>query len=278
MKILTFRSALPLALLILPACPVPETVGDNPTETTTQPGTTLDPTTTQTAPSTSMGTEGTSSSTTEPTVTSTTEGSDTTGQECSPPPMLEACPVTQCIEGWGYQCPSCNPFMGSRETCFEIDVGCTYPALTCDLSEPCQEVRGVGDTSIASFVSDDAAICMLTALRDGTPGKYEVVWGANDDAGWVEMTVYSGGQDVVLLEWYFNCPGCPDSGEFRRSGQLALQPDVFFDDCLVAPDTASLIQCVFGFVDFTASTLPSDGYTPPWTTGECVSLEIACPS
>ena len=290
----TFRTALPLALFILPACPVAEKVGDNPAEatdtdkddagsdttTTTptpEPGTTLESTITEVTSSTTIDTDGPSSSTTEPAATSTTEPSDTTGQMCSPKPV-DACQVTQCIEGWSWDCSDCPEIWGGSDECFEHDVGCAFPALECDLPRPCDRVWGMGWESIESLENDAAATCLLTALRDGTPGQYGVVWGEMQDGGWIDTTIYSSGQGVVLLEWRLDCPGCPSHGEFRRSGQLALQPDAFFDDCLAAPDTASLIQCVFGFVDFTPGAMPPSGYTPPWATGECVSLEIACPS
>ena len=280
MSSLKYHIAVAGALLALPACPS-DKVGDTTTgtagtttnTTTTASGTTLEPTSVGTT-STPTSTDGSSSSTTGPGATDTTDASSTAGQTCSPGPV-DACPVTQCLEGWSYECPGCE-FIGGD--CFEIDVGCSYPALACDLPRPCERVWGIGYDSIESFESEEAAICLLTALRDGTPGAYEVLWGEMLDDGWVVMTVYSGGQGVVLLEWAIDCPGCPESGQFRRSGQLALQPAAFFDDCLAAPDTAGLIQCVFGFVDFDAGLLPPADQTPPWTTGECVSLEIACPT
>jgi hypothetical protein len=253
------------------------------TGSTTNPGattgtdTTAEPTT---ADTTDAPTGSGTTSTTAPTTTSTsttdadTDG-DTSADACSPG-QLEVCPVTQCIEDWSFECDGCG-FEVNDSTCFEIDVGCAWPALACDLPTPCDRVWGQGFATIESLEDDNAAICLLTALRDGTPGRYEVLWGEMGDAPLVYMTIHSGGKDAVLVEWYLECQGCPISGAFRRSGQLALRPDSFFDDCLAMPDTASLTECVFGFVDFTAGQQPAIDYTPPFTTGECTSLDIACP-
>lgn len=116
----------------------------------------------------------------------------------------------------------------------------------------------------------------------GEGGEFHVrtgegVWGEMEDAPLVYMTVYSGGKGDVLVEWFLECQGCPNSGAFRRSGQLALQAKSYFDECLLAPDTSTLVGCVFGFVDFPAGEQPAADYTPPFTTGECVGMDISCP-
>lgn len=164
-----------------------------------------------------------------------------------------------------------------RGTCFEIDVGCAYPALECDLPDVCSRVWGQGYDVIGGLEDDGAALCFLSALRDGTPGRFTLLYGEMLDDPFVSMDVYYGGQDRVLVEYRFECQGCPDSGYFGRTGQLTLQPGAYFDACLAAPDTASLIQCVFGFTDFSPGQPPPADYAPPWTTGECASLERVCP-
>lgn len=220
--------------------------------------------------STSTGTP-TSGTTDAPT---STDASTTTGLVCDPQ-GLPACPVTGCREDWSFECPGCGDFLGG--TCFEIDVGCAYPALNCDLPSPCDRVWGQGYDTIDALEDDAAAICLLTALRDGTPGRFELLYGEMGDQALVYMTVYSGGGPGVLVEYFLECQGCPDSGYFGRTGTLELQPDTYFDDCLAMPTPASLIDCAFGFTTFTAGDPPPADYAPPWTTGACLDLDIACP-
>ena len=131
--------------------------------------------------------------------------------------------------------------------------------------------------AITGFESEEAAICTLTALRDGTPGKFEILWGEMGDEGINYMEVYSGGKDSVYIEWELDCQGCPESGALGRSGQLTLQPDSFFDACLAQPDTASLIQCVFGFVDFQAGS-PPPATAPPRASRSSSSPRPTAPS
>ena len=265
-------SVLGFSVLLSSAC-----AGKEPSSTSATDGSTTNTTTTST---TSTTTATSTTSETPPTGDGTaaaSEGtSETAGVDCAPT-GLDACPVTQCIERWEFECPGCglevNPV-----TCFEIDVGCAYPLQNCPLDMPCDRVWGTGYDAIEAFESEAAALCMLTALRDGTAGRFEVLWGEMGDEGINYMQVYSGGKDTVLIEWAVDCQGCPESGAVGRSGQLTLQPDSYFDDCLAAPNTASLIQCVFGFVDFAAGQPPPDAYAPPFTTGECASLELSCPT
>ena len=237
-----------------------DTGAETTTGTTTPPGTTTTVTPTTTSPTTTTSAE--------------TVG-ETSGLECAPE-GLPACPVAQCVEFWSYECPDCGiDFDAVR--CFEIGIGCSYPLLHCALASPCDRVWGLGYDAITWFESEEAAICTLTALRDGTPGKFEILWGEMGDEGINYMEVYSGGKDSVYIEWELDCQGCPESGALGRSGQLTLQPDSFFDACLAQPDTASLIQCVFGFVDFQAGSPPPADFVPAFTTGECASLDAVCP-
>jgi hypothetical protein len=212
-------------------------------------------------------------STSEPTTTPTTAGE--AGDACMPD-GLPACPVAQCLEEWSFSCDGCGEFVETGR-CFEIAVGCAYPALACDLPSPCGRVWAQGYDTIESLEDEGAAVCLLTALRDRTPGRYELLWGNMGDPPLVYMHVFSGGDGDVLLEWTLDCEGCPNSGFFKRSGRIALQPPAWFDDCLIQPSGAPLIECVFGFTAFEPEAPPPTDYKPPWTTGDCVSLAITCP-
>ncbi len=283
---LTRRHTL-LALLLAAGCGdgnTDATTGDTSTGTASTSTATSPTSSGSTAMSDTAGsttgapTTSESSSTSVETMTSVGDTSSESGSEsgdaCAPTD-LPRCPVRRCLEEWSYSCRDCGDFFDFK-TCFEIDVGCTYPALVCDLPSPCDRVWGQGYDTIEQIEDEDAAICLLTALRDGTPGKFELLWGEMGDAPLVYMDVYSA-NGRVFLEWYLECQGCPNSGYFKRSGQLALQPQSFFDDCLAAPTSDSLIQCVFGFVDFEPESPPPVDYFPPWTTADCLSLEIMCP-
>jgi len=250
------------------------------TDATAATGTTVGTTAETTAEMTAGTTTGTTAvtpTTASPTTTASSEsvGDESSGLECAPQ-GLPACPVAQCIEFWSYDCPNCDVFFDTVR-CFELGIGCSYPLQHCSLPMPCDRVWGTGYDAITGFESEEAAICMLTALRDGTPGNFEVLWGEMGDEGINYMEVYSGGKDTVYIEWDLDCQGCPESGALGRSGQLTLQPDSYFDACLAMPDTASLIQCVFGFVDFAAGSPPPADFVPAFTTGQCASLDAVCP-
>lgn len=94
----------------------------------------------------------------------------------------------------------------------------------------------------------------------------------------VSLEILVGADGATLMQWHMECQGCFAFGDVGRSGVLELQPAAYFDDCLAAPTTESLAQCIFGFTTFVAEAPPPAGYTPPFTTGTCTSLEIACPA
>lgn len=196
------------------------------------------------------------------------------------PVGLPACPVTECTQRWSYACPECG-IEFDRATCFAISEGCTYPWLTCDLPKPCPRVWAHAAENYGTlevFEAESAAICVLQSLRDGTLARHEILWGEMTDEGVTVMEVLADGQGGATFQWLVDCQGCPESGVVGRSGRLALQPAAYFDACLVAPTTASLLECIYGFTDFQEGQGPADGYTPPWTTGMCSALEFACPS
>ena len=245
------------------------------TSTSTSEGTTtLGTTTADSEATTTLDTEGLTTIETE----GTTSGTTTAGLECDPV-GLQACAVDSCVQRWNYACDECDiEFDPAR--CFGVDIGCAYPALTCNLPKPCERIWAFGERNpetLEFLESDDAALCVLTSLRDGEAARHEILWGAMEDSGVVVMDVFADGAGGATIQWEVDCQGCPSSGSVGRSGLLALQPAGYFDDCLDAPTTASLIQCAFGFTDFSQGSGPADGYTPPWTTGECTALEFACP-
>lgn len=267
-------------MILLAACPGGTGTSDSSTGTTADATDTTSSTsngtgTTDTPTGTSTATTDASTSTTATTGSTTEATTDTGGAVCDPT-NLPACAVSGCREDWLFECPGCGDILPQAQ-CFEVDVGCTYPALGCDLPSPCERVWGMGYDLIEQFEDEAAATCFLTALRDGTPGHFVLLYGEMGDSPLVYMDVYYGGADRVLVEYSFECEGCPDSGYFGRTGQLALQPDKYFEDCLAAPDMAARIQCVFGFTEFPPGQPPAADYAPPWTTGECLSLDIACP-
>ncbi|MCA9636130.1 MAG: hypothetical protein KC420_08905 [Myxococcales bacterium] len=191
-----------------------------------------------------------------------------------PPP----CAVDACVQSWSYACPDCGvEFDAGR--CFAISEGCAYPGLACALPKPCPRVwaHSLDFGTLDIFESEDAAICVLDGLRSGAAAAYEILWGEMSDEGVTVLEALVDGQGGATIQWYVDCQGCPESGRVGRSGRLALQPQAYFDACLNAPTTASLIDCIYGFTEYVEGAGPADDYTPPWTTGECLSLDFACP-
>ncbi len=204
---------------------------------------------------------------------------------CTPDPAcspvdLGACPVDACVQSWSYACPGCG-IEFDRSACFAISEGCTYPWLACDLPKPCPRVWAHSAENFGTlevFEAESAAICLLQTLQSGVLAKHEILWGEMTDEGVTVMEVLVDGKGGATFQWVVDCQGCPESGRVGRSGRLALQPAAYFDECLAAPTTASLLQCIYGFTAFQEGQGPVDGYTPPWTTGMCSALEFACPT
>lgn len=232
------------------------------------------------------GTSGTttdaSSSTTATTTTasssSTTSTTDATAGMVCDPQGLPECAVDSCAQRWSYSCDECGVEFNSA-LCFEIDVACAYPKLSCDLPKPCDRVWAYGQEFgvLETFESEDAAICVLTSLRDGDLARHEVLWGQMTDVGVVRMDVFADGAGGATVQWEVDCQGCPTSGTFGRSGVLKLQDQAFFDGCLNAPTTATLLDCMYGFTEFDEGSGLAQGETLPWATGECSALEFGCP-
>lgn len=257
--------------------------GSTGTSESTASSTTTEGTESTTASTTSAETDATTTTTTTTDAsTSTSSTSDGTtdptgGLNCNPKGLPE-CAIDSCTQRWAYGCDECG-IEFDRATCFEIDVQCAYPQLTCGLPKPCERVWAYGQDFgvLDTFESEDAASCILTSLRDGDLAHHEVLWGQMSDVGVTRMDVFADGSGGVTLQWEVACEGCPTSGVFGRSGVLQLQDQAFFDSCLNAPTTATLLDCVFGFTEFDEGSGLATGETPPWTTGECSALEFACP-
>jgi hypothetical protein len=198
---------------------------------------------------------------------------------CEGPVGLPACEQTECLQRWEYACDDCMEF--SSGDCFSYSTGCTSPLLGCDAGEasPCPRVWAQDDGAggmLDALEDDAAAICLLESLRDGVPGTYEVLWGVMFDDGWVSEQIHVGTEGTVVVEWGYVCPGCFGFGRVGRSGALELQPGAWFDECLAAPTTESLIACTVGLVEYDTGD-PPPGYAPPFTTGTCTSLLPTCP-
>jgi hypothetical protein len=196
--------------------------------------------------------------------------------ECEGTDELPACTQTECLQRWEYSCDDCQSFTGGG--CFSYSEGCENPLLGCGLGKasPCARVWAVGYSVLETLEDEAAAICVLESLRDGVPGTYEILWGEMTDDGWISQRVHAGGDGTVIVEWTYDCPGCQNFGRIGRSGALELQPASWFDDCLAAPTTASLIACTVGLAEIETGS-PPEGYAPPFTTGECTTLQATCP-
>lgn len=188
--------------------------------------------------------------------------------------VITMCVQTECVQRWEYECGDCESFTDGD--CFSYSEGCESP-LGCAQDGPpvCDRVWAQGFSTLDTLESDAAAICLLESLRDDVPGTYEVLWGEMGDEGLVAQRVHAFGDGTVLVEWSYDCPGCQNFGRVGRSGALQLQPAAYFDDCLAAPTTSSLIACTVGLVEIETGN-PPEGYAPPFTTGECATLEVAC--
>lgn len=247
------------------------------THTTAADSTTADVTATSTtSTSSTVDSNATTDATSSPTESST---SDTSGMPGCEQPRWPECAVASCLEVWDYECSACDPESSPGATCFGQSEGCAYPFGDCGLPpSPCGRVWGIGESSIDSFEDEAAATCMLEALRDGVPGTYSLLWGEMGDFAHVEMQIHLGEGGGAQMQWYMECQGCIAFGTVGRSAILELQPPSYFDDCLAAPTTESLAQCIFGFTTFEFEAPPPEGYTPPFTTGRCSSLEPGCPT
>lgn len=205
----------------------------------------------------------------------TIEGSPTC--ECEGPGDVPACAQTECLQRWDYSCGECQNF--SDGDCFSYSEGCSSPWLGCGFGSPCSRVWAIDESwngELNGLEDEEAAICVLSAIRDGTVGTYEILWGEMGDVGPMTEYVHVHGDGTATVEWVFSCGGCINFGSMGRSGKLHLQATSWFDDCLADPTVENLIKCTVGLVQYDGDG-PPDSYVPPFTTGECASLEPSCP-
>ncbi|HEY8374927.1 MAG TPA: hypothetical protein VIK91_00505 [Nannocystis sp.] len=205
----------------------------------------------------------------------TIEGSPTCS--CEGPENLPVCSQTECLQRWEYSCGDCWEFTSGD--CFSYSEGCSSPWLGCGLESPCSRVWAFSEdwgVELNALEDEEAAICVLTAIRDGTVGTYQILWGPMDDVGAMYEYVHVHGDGTATVEWRFVCGGCINSGALGRSGALHVQPASWFDDCLSEPTTENLIKCTVGLTEYHDSPPPED-FVPPFTSGECASLEPKCP-
>lgn len=202
------------------------------------------------------------------------------GEICEVPDvdLLPECEFTECSQLFEYDC-ECGDELEGASPCFEYSEECRRPRLLCDdLPSPCGFVWAEGSGTVEQFEDQDAAVCMLEALRDGGAARFNLFYGEMSDTGGVDMVVFAGGDGTVRIQYDDSCEGCPSSGFFGRIGTLQLQDSTYFDDCLIDPTVESLAACLVGLTEFVPGAPPPDGWTPPFTTGTCIDMEWACPS
>ena len=193
-----------------------------------------------------MSSTGTSSDTTsgdsDSTSSDTTSGdSDSTGSD---PTGGEQCSIDECIERqtWEWQ--------WTPHYCVNLVWKCGFPA-------PCEQVYlTLSDTDNEVVVDTvDAAICVITAMRDGVPAHFELnFWGNLVD-------VINVGDGTGMVQWSHSYG---DLYCAVRSQRLALQPASYFSDCLSDPTPSGLAACLGTTYD-----CESDVLVPPWATGAC---------
>lgn len=182
--------------------------------------------------STTGGTTG-SGTTGGGTTGSSTTGSSTTGSG--------GCEISECIEiySWeyGWNPPSCGNLW-----------------WLCEFSAPCERVYlSLSDPPVVETV--DAAICVLTAMRDGTPGRFELDLSGN------LVDVVNVGDGTGMIQWSHTYGDLLCSVFSQR---LELQPASYFSDCLADPTPVGLAACLGTTYD-----CEFDVITPPWATGAC---------
>jgi hypothetical protein len=189
-----------------------------------------------------------------------------------------ACQVEACVQAWSFACEAC-PEEQSHPLCFGVSEGCEFPWLDCAAlpASACGTVAVPGEGTIEEFEDEAVAICVLEALRDRVPGTYEITLGTQFDFGPLVVEVLVGADGSAVVQWDVECMNCFGGGDNGRTATMALQPVAFFEACLAAPTTESLAECYFGFLEYEWGGPPPDGWTPPFTTGECSALEFACP-
>ena len=130
------------------------------------------------------------------------------------------------------------------------------------------------DGHYGAIETEAAAQCVLQVLRDRARGVVLIAWGdptgVHGNAGqYIRARIYILGDETVLMNWRwsFILGGGWGCQRVAVSQRVPLQPPGYFDGCLAAPDTATLIDC---FTQGSTSEQPGPaGWLPPWTLGEC---------
>jgi hypothetical protein len=155
------------------------------------------------------------SSTSDPidtTSTTSTHESESTGE-----PPAEIC---ECVEMGGSECS------GAVDLCEKAFLSCY--GMCVDEETPDSEV--------------EALDCVLTALRDRTPGR--VTWLAGDPGGsyWkdVELAILPDGTAVRSGAMLDDLSYCPDIGTLH----LELKAPAVFDECLTREDLDDRFRCL----------------------------------
>jgi hypothetical protein len=102
----------------------------------------------------------------------------------------------------------------------------------------------------------DAAICVITAMRDGASARFEL---AVLDNNLVDIINVGDGTGMVQWSHAYGDLFCA-----VRSQRLALQPPSYFSDCLSDPTPSGLAACLGTTYDCEFDVL-----VPPWATGAC---------
>lgn len=168
---------------------------------------------------------------------------------------------SECLAKFEWECPGCEECPSPKPI---VHYACGG-ALLC---QPV-EIAGAGPgIEFNTLESQEAAICVLQALRDRTPGRINIVWG--DVMGvylaeYVNATIFLIGDDTVLMNWTYS-EGCLFERE-AVSRRVVLQTKDFFENCLATPDAATLIGC---FTQGASLAFPDPpNWFPPWTLGSC---------
>lgn len=189
-----------------------------------------------------------------------TSESDSTGDTGALTCELQGC-VQQISD-----CPSSQP---CEPSCTPLVDGCEAELLCPHFIVNLAAYAGNGDT----LANADAARCFLAALRDGTPGRLEILWGDPQGYGldgsfsW-DAQIYSPGDGTVAItaRWSMIDAGGV-SEQYFASEAMALQDTSYFETCAVEQDEAALIACL-------AHSNPSqwDIDELPWLTGACTAF------
>lgn len=165
----------------------------------------------------------------------------------SPPIAFEEC------EGLVDDSAGCRCFCGVTGCPSDAD----WLALdACGWDEPCELVFFGGDTT--GPLEPIGAECILSALRDHVPGRYEAgyVDYMTHEVDWVRLYVAEDGtRRVALHSDPHERIECPEDSSWGAAQACQLQPADYFEGCLV--DDAALLGCMMQPEQWTTSCMPA---------------------